>query len=313
MPTAINSVECKKFVKGTGLVSCEPFFGQPTSIFLTAPGWSLPTATTASFDKEYIVQQIQGGVFIPFLNTVSFTENTPDPTRQEYTGGKRRTIRNGNPDYMFEFDNGVGFHTAAYSYNGGKFGAILFDEVGNAQLIASIDLATLYAIGLSDVNTRTYRQQSGDTASATMLEVQVESPEVFNRQMVIIPVEQIGVNVNNEVFGVVSVKINIVTASVANGIVVDVTAANNPKFGIRNLVMGSFQVANLTDDVTSSVSAAVESTSVPGRYTLTVTATPPGAGDSIQVMTYQYNADQSVRIPQTNQLYRGISPETMVA
>lgn len=314
MPIAINAVECKKYLKGTGLVSCEPFFGQPTSIFLTRPGWSLSTTGVASFNKEYIIQQIQAGVFIPFLNTLSFTENTPDPTRTEYTGGRRRTIRNGNPDYSFEFDNGIGFHTAAYSYNGGNFGAILFDELGNALVISSIDLASVYAIALSDINVRTYRQKAGDAAAATMLEVQVANVESFNRQMVIIPVSAIGANVNEEVFGVVSVNIEVVSASVANGIVVDVKAANNSNFGIRSMLMANFQVFNVTDDVVSGVSAAVESTTVAGRYTLTVTATPPGVDDVIQVMTYQYNLDQATRLQATAQLYRGVSAsKTMVA
>lgn len=307
MPTLINAANCKKFVLGTGLVDCEPFFGQPTTAMLVKKSWQLPVDDSATFDLDYIVARVQDGTFVPFLSAKGFTENTPDPTRQDYPQGQRRTIRNGNPDYMFEYDNGLGFHKAAYSYNSSSWNVILFDQVGNAQLQSNVAGTILTGFAASDINTRTYRQASGDTAAGTMLEIQLASPEEFNRQMTLVAVADIGANINSELRGVVSVNINIVSASVASGIVVDVTSINNTAFGIEALLLGNFEVYNVTDDVITNASAAVASTTILGRYTITSAATAPAATDEIRVQTKGYSLGNATLLAGSTQLYKGQS------
>lgn len=308
MPTAINAVNCKKFVLGTGLVDCEPFFGQPTSALLVKKSWQLAVDDSDTFDLDYIVARVQDGTFVPFLSAKGFTENTPDPTRQDYPQGQRRTIRNGNPDYTFEFDNGLGFHKASYSYNGSSWNVILFDQVGNAMLQSNVAGTILTGFSASDINTRTYRQAAGDTAAATMLEIQLANPEEFNRQMTLINVADINANINTELRGVISVNINIVSASAASGVVVDVTSVNNSIYGIEALLLGNFEMHNITDDVVSNISTAVASGTVAGRYTLTPT-TPPSNGDVIQVATKGYSLGNATLLVGSTQLYKGISTE----
>lgn len=314
MPTLINAVNCKKFVLGTGLVDCEPFFGTPTSVMLVKPNWSLPVDDSATFDLDYIVARVQDGTFVPFLKSKGFTENTPEPTRQDYPQGQRRTTRNGLPDYTFEYDNGLGFHKAGYSYNGSNWNVIIFDEAGNAQLQSNVAGTAVMGFSASDINTRTYRQRNGETAAATMIDIQLASAEEFNRQMVMIGVEQINANINSELRGVVSVKPVIVSASVANGIVVDVLSVNNTTFGIEALLLGNFEIYNVTDNVVTNVSAAVASTSIPGRYTLTSAAVAPGATDVIRVQTKGYSLGNATLLAGSTQLYKGQSDVfTMVA
>lgn len=306
MPTAINSRACKKYEAGTGLVDCELFFGEPSSFFLVRRGWTL-NANTTTLDKEYIINAIQSGTFIPFQATRAFTENTPDPTRQDYSGGERRTIRNGNPDYTFEFDNGVGFHAAAYSYNGGSFDLINVDRSGNLQLQRSIDNTTLKGFRISDLNTRTYRQRSGDTAAGTMVEIQLADVEAFNKQMALISVETLGVNVNDEVRGVVSVNMKVVSADVSDGtVVVDVTAVNNNQTGIRALTVDQFDLFNVTSNALVAITSVDESLTIAGRYTITPTAMP-AAGQVIKVQTDGFNVGQAARISGSAQLYKGES------
>lgn len=311
MPTLINAVNCKKYVAGLGLIDCEPFFGEPKSVFVTPPSWSVPVSTT--IDLDYIVTQVQNGVFIPFLNAVQFTENTGDPTRQDYTGGNRRTVRNANPDYTFEFDNGISWHTAAYSYNGYKGRVILVDKAGNIKLQRNVAGDTLTGFLADDINTRTYRQASGDTSAGTMLDIHLDNPEEFNRQMVMISRDTLGTNINSELNGVINVKIAVVSASVANDIVVDITAVANSSFGIEGLLLGNLEMLNVTTGVVSNISVATPSTTIIGRYTLEPTIAPT-ATDEIKVRTKNYGLNQATLIVDSSpaQLYKGESAEFTV-
>lgn len=318
MPTNINAVNCKKFVLGTGLVDCEPFFGTPTSVILVKPNWSLPVDDTAVFDLDYIVARVQDGTFVPFLASKGFTENTPDPTRQDYPQGQRRTIRNGLPDYAFDYDNGLGFHKAAYSYNASNWKVILFDEKGNAQLATNYAGTAITGFSASDINTRTYKQRNGDAAASTMLEIQLASTEEFNTQMAMVGVDTINGNVTTELRGVISVfpasVPAIISASVANGIVVDVRSANNTSFGIEALLLGNFEIFNVTENVVTNVTTATASTTIPGRYTLVSAATAPAATDVIRVQTKGYSLGNATLLAGSTQLYRGQSGVfTMVA
>lgn len=131
--TVVNGQNCKKVVLGTGTVDCEIKLSQPYSIIRVPNNWSFDvTSSGAGFNLEYAIQQTQGGVFAPFLKTLEFTDNTADPTTEEFQGGATAVIRNGKPTYQMRFNNGIGFHKAAYSYNGfGTNSVILVDKAGN--------------------------------------------------------------------------------------------------------------------------------------------------------------------------------------
>lgn len=304
MPIAINAVNCKKYENGTGLVDCEPFFGEIQSVIVTPPNWSLPV--TETFDLDYVVSKVQDGTFVPFLNTVQFTENTGDPARTEYSGGRRRTNRNANPDYMLDYDNGLGYHVASYSYNGYQGRVFFIDKSGNIQIQRNVSGTSIMGFLADDINTRTYRQQAGDTRPATSLEIHLANPEEFNRQMVLISVDSINANLNSELRGVVSVKLTVVSAT-ATSVVVDVESVNNKVFGIEALAFGNFEINNVTDNAITTVGAATPSTAKEGRYTLGTFSPTLAASDSIIVQTKGYAINNATLITDSTQLYKGTS------
>lgn len=311
MPTQINAVNCKKFIKGTGLISCEPFFGEITSAFLTSKSWKLSLDDAEDFDLDYVISKVQDGTFIPLLQKEEFTENTGEPTRKDFSGGKRRTIRNANPDYTLEFDNGIAYHGNVYTLNDGSWNVFFVDNSGNVQIQRNVAGTAIMGFDADDVNVRTYRQQQGDNSAGTLVDIHLADPEAFNRQMVMISRDEINANLNSEVLGVVSVEMTVVSAT-ATSVVVDVKASNNTKYGIEALEATNFEIYNGTDDAVATVSTATASTTVLGRYTLSTFSPTLATSDVIQVQNKGYSLGQSTLIADTAQLYKGQSPEFTV-
>lgn len=309
-----NAVSCNKDRKGTGVPSCIVLFKQALSILLvTDPRWKL-TIATDTFDAEYIQAKVQDGTFVPFLNTKEFVNNTPDPTRKEYQSGERKTLRNGKPDYSFEFDNGPLWHSDAYSYNGGSYGVLIVDKSGNVRGVTTEDGLSFKAPMVSDFNTRTYVDEAGDETAKTIVEIQIRNEEEFNRRPYIITAGNVGMDINEDVLGIIDVDITAVgAASVANGVTVKVMAEQNTSWGVRALTAASFRVMNVTDDEVEVIDAVVESTSVIGQYAITFDPALTLA-KKIVVELYDATATPPVAVAKIgdNQFFKGASAELTV-
>lgn len=307
----INAVSCNKAVFGTGLVPCELRLKDFKSFIIVPKSWSLNLATD-TFDGDYVISQIQNGTFVPFLNTVEFLNNTPDPTTKEYQGGITAVIRNGKPQYSFEYDNGIGFHKAAYGYNSFQsYNVVLVDSAGTVAVAESADGLSVTGFALSMLNTRTYVPQVGDETAKTLIEFQIANEEQFNKRMALIPVDQSGVDINSEVMGVVGVNIT-GASSVANGTQMIVTAGNNSIFGIQALAASNVRARNTVTNTVMPITSIAEGT-IPGNYAVTFT-TPPIAGVKFVFETYDATATPptATALVGNNQLYRGVSKEITV-
>jgi len=302
----INAVSCNKALFGTGLVPCELRLKDFKSFLIVPKSWSL-NLLTGTFDKDYVVAQIQNGTFVPFLNTVEFLNNTPDPTTKEYQGGITAVIRNGKPQYSFEYDNGIGFHKAAYGYNSFQtYNVIIVDSAGTVAVAESADGLSVTGFALSMLNTRTYVPQVGDETAKTLIEFQISNEEQFNKRMALIPVDQSGVDINSELMGVVGVNIK-GTASVANGFIVDVTAVNNTIFGIEALDENSFRIRNTITNTVLAIDTVVAG-ATPGNYKIETTTAPTLASTYV-VETFDATATPptATALVGESQLYRGVS------
>lgn len=313
MPATItNGANCKKFVLGTGMVDCEIRPSQPISVIRVPNNWSFDlTNNGAGFNLEYAIGQTASGIFAPFLNTIEFTNNTPETTTQDYQDGGTAVVRNGKPTYMMSFNNGLGFHKAAYQYNGyGTNSVLLIDSVGNVWGQINDAGTVLRGFPTNMFNTATYQPKAGDTNAATNISFQIKDEDAFNRNLVLISREDIGANLNNELLGVVSVNIEVRSADVSDGtVVIKVTGVNNPKFGIQALnSVGAWDLVNVTANTISAISNVAASTTEAGVYTLTPT-TMPTVGQVIQIQTKQFGLGEAYRVSPSAQLYRGISPE----
>jgi len=305
----INALRCNKAVFGTGLVPCELKLKDFKSFIIVPNSWSV-NVTSGTFDKEYVIAQIQAGIFVPFLNALEFTNNTPDVTTKEYQGGIMSVIRNGKPQYTFEYDNGIGWHKAAYSYNSFQgYSVLIVDSTGTIAAASSVDGTILTGFKLSMLNTGTYTPQVGDETAKTLISFQIANEEQFNRRMALITADEAGVDINSEIAGVIGVTIT-GTASVANGINVVVNAGNNTIFGIEGLTADNFRVRNAATNATLTIATVVAGT-IPGTYKITTTPAPTLASNLI-VDTYDSDADVTTALVGDSQLYRGLSEPIVV-
>jgi len=305
----INALLCNKAVFGTGLVPCELKLKDFKSFIIVPNSWSV-NVTSGTFDKEYVIAQIQAGIFVPFLNALEFTNNTPDVTTKEYQGGIMSVIRNGKPQYTFEYDNGIGWHKAAYSYNSFQgYSVLLVDSTGTIVAASSVDGTILTGFKLSMLNTGTYTPQVGDETAKTLISFQIANEEQFNRRMALITAEEAGVDINSEISGVIGVTIT-GTASVANGINVQVNAGNNTIFGIEGLTAANFRFTDTTTNTVLDIDSATPGTE-PGSYVF-VMDDPLVATHTIKVETYDLTASVATALVGESQLYRGVSPAITV-
>lgn len=310
MPTDINALNCKKLELGTGLVPCTIRFRQPKSILRVSPAWTFNPATE-TFDKDYVISKIQDGTFTPFLNTLEFLNNTPDPTTKEYQGGATAVIRNGKPQGSYEYDNGIFWHAAAYSYNGFRTNAvIIIDKVGNVRLMSNVAGTILSGFMTNMFNTNTYVDESGDETAKTIIQYQIDNEEAYNMRSVIITPDVIGADLNEEIQGIINTTVT-GSADAGDPINVTVNAVANTAFGIEGLIMSNFRVVNT---VTNAVVAltSVTAGATPGTYVLTPT-TPTVAAQTLRVELYDATANVAVALVGTNQLYKGQSAVITVA
>lgn len=309
----INALDCNKIDLGLGVVECERRLGQFQTPILVPKGWSVPLATIQALDFDGVVALVQAGTWQPILGSVEFTNNTPDVTTKEYTGGITAVIRNGKPQYTFEYDNGLGFHAALYSKNGfNKYDVLIADDAGTIVGATSADGLRFTALSASMVNTGTYVPVIGDDTAKSLLSIQLSNETQFNTRMATLTVGQSGVDINTEILAITGVTIT-ATPTAGDPIPVVVNAVNNVAYGIEALTATNFRVVNTATNTVlpiASVAAGVNE----GEYAITLT-TPAGlvTGGTITIEVYDATVPTNVALVGENQLYKGKSSVLTVA
>lgn len=316
MPTQINTAACNKNQRGTGIPGCVLKLGAYNGFLLvTDPTWQLETDATESFNKEYIIEKVMDGTFVPFMGRLSFTDNTPDPTTQDYDGGITRTVRNGKPMYMFTYDNGKQWHEAASSYNSQSgLGVIFIDDAGTFDMASNLDKTLLMPYKLSDFNIQTYRPRVGDTNAATNITMQIANEVEYNERSVQISAETTGFDANTEINGIIDVSIT-GSGDISDGkITVKVVAKGQDTvngWGARGLTATDFRVVNNANDTEVTITSVVPNPLVPGEYAINATLT---GITSVTVSTYDAEFDVIVaRVGTSTQLFRGINNAIAIA
>lgn len=312
----LNAVNCNKEEFALGTVDCEPLLGEFSGFITVDSNWSVPVEDILSgdFDKDAVVALIENGTFEPFLGSVEFTNNTPDATTKEYTGGIMRVIRNGKPQYRFEFDKGIGYHKAAYSRNqqSGK-NILLIDETGTLVGAYSGDGLNFTGLSLSMYNTNTYVPKTGDETAKTLIDVQLGNENQFNTRMALLTVDQSGIDFNTDIAPITGVVIT-GTSSVADGHIINVKAGNNTIFGIEGLLATNIRAVNNVTNAVIPITSIAETVNE-GEYVVTFT-TPPVAGTIIVYSTYDATATPPLAVAKLSdmQIYKGKSlPITVTA
>lgn len=302
----INAINCNKENLDLGIVECQQFLKELKTPILVKKGWSMDKAGFEALDVDGFIELIQSGVWQPVFGSKQFTDNTPDPTTEEYSGGIMSTVRNGKPQYQFDYDRGVAFHKALYSKNSfGAYDMIILDAASSMLLATSADGTKVSALSAGMVNTRTFKPASGDTSSITSFEFQLTNEDQFNRRMAVYTVDQSEVDFNEELAAIIGATIT-GTAEAGDPIQVQVNAVSNGNYGVQGLVAANFRVINTVTNAVVAITSVAPGINE-GQYAITPT-TPTTAGQVLKVELYDATATVPVavaRIGDTSELYRG--------
>ena len=145
----LTGADCTVTRLGSGLESCQVVEGLPNGVILTPPNWSLDKEND-TFNKAYVLQQIQLGYFIPLVGSFEATPETPEATKQESQSGISSVVRQGKPMFKFTFQKGLAFQKIAYSFNSyNQYGVILTYETGAVKLVESVDGTSIKAFTIA--------------------------------------------------------------------------------------------------------------------------------------------------------------------
>lgn len=310
MATNINTLLCNKQVLGTGLVDCVIRKDKITSILKTKPGWTFDPATE-TFNAAYVISKIQDGTFAPFMNTLDFTNNTPESNVKEYGDHSKAVVNNGKPEFRYEFDNGIYWHAAAASYSGFRNGGVIeIDRQGTVWVKRNVAGTLLSAYDTNYFNVPTFTPVVGDETAKTFIEYQIRNEVAWTEQMTAITKAEIGADLNDEIAGFIGVSIT-GTATAGDPILVQVKALSNIGFGIEGLTAANFRIRNAATNAVLAITS-VAAGATPGAYSITPTVSLV-EDVTLIVETYDDDADVATALVAPNQLYRGESAVITVA
>jgi len=308
----IGALNCKKNNYNLGTVTCEIFLNEFKTPYLIKKGWRMLRTTFEALTEQDIVELVQTGVFTPVTGSKQFTNNTPEPTTEEYSGGTISVVRNGNPAYQFDIDGGINKHKALSNLNSfGSYDIMIADKSGNLAFALTADGLYVQGFEAGMVNTATYVPKAGDTSANSPFSFQLTNEDQFNRRIEVMTAENSPTDWNS-LQAIVGVTVSVVgTPAVgATTITIDINAQGNSIFGIEALDLENIRIVNGTTNavVTPTNMAA---TATPGRYILTV---PALTAATYTIQLYDATVPVAVaHIEDTLELYAGISNGIVVA
>lgn len=294
----LNAQNCDKTLLGTGLPECVADLGYPKGFIYTKPTWA-QTIEGTTFDKDWLIGEIQQGNFYPFIDSFSTEQNTPDATTEESANGELTVVRNGLPQFTFSFIKSWQFQKIAYGYNGfGRFGVIfVFDN--DVLLLAKTSDGKVTGFKAGMTNTNTYMFNSGSEQGKTPMSFQLLDNKQFNSQGEILNPE---FDVTNEITGVIDCILQNGAAVTDTDTIVsiDIVARANPLFKILGLGQNNFRI--IVDGSTVPFTDVTYNT-VTNLYDITL-QNPLSGGESVVVELFDAPFDIA-RLG--DQLYKGVS------
>lgn len=289
MSVLINQKDCLDNRQNLGLPDCILEAGKPTGFIITPKRWSI-NLETDTLDLDYLNSQIQQGNFIPVLDAVDFTNNTPEPTTEETDDGIMSVVRNGKPYFSFKYwKGGWKYASALYSYNSLQaFDVLLVHK--NGVISGATDGTVLSGFDLGMLNTNTYMFVTGSTQGSVTVSMQLIDENQFMMNVAMLDRSVLGFDPNRDLQPITDIKLTGTANATDNKIYV------SAKFAMNEAVnLGGIESANLRLTV-NGVQDVIVSTvynSVTGLYEITPTATLL-ANDAVVVQLYDATATPEV-------------------
>lgn len=293
-----NYQDCNTSQLGTGVLPCEPPTGVPDGIFLVLKSWRA-NVTSDDFDNDFITAEIKAKRMIPLLNAIGYEPQ--DEAAEIFTTNLKKKIKviDGLPGFAFDFNNGYGFHKAAYSLNSyNQFDVVL--AYNNGSVFAAIDEdGNIKGHSAGIVDTSQYMHANGSDPQKTTLMFQLTDANEYNTRGVVLTSGANGFNLST-ILGIIDTKITKVSNNAAD-VVVTVNALNNSATPITGLVLANFRALGTSETIDS-----VSYDTATKEYTLTFSGTV--AGDYADLVIELYDSvDSTLVIESGNTLYQGSS------
>jgi len=259
------AINCSQDAKGTGTTSCDiSSFGDATGIIPSIRNFSYASMTETLY-KEAIKEN---NVF-PLLEIYGFEQNTPENERSTSSTGIMSDIRDGKPQFSFQFTKGGCFHKALYSLRGNSRWDLAIVFQAGILIYKNDTVERGFRNSLFSVET--FRLLQGTDPQMSTAVIQLASAEEFNKYHQFITWEELGFNIN-DINGAVETTLTIGTNS-ATSIPVRVTGACKTDVSVSGLdAVGNWTVINNSTGAEIEVTSVTESAG--GNYTLAGTGFP---------------------------------------
>jgi len=297
---SFDTKNCNLNQLGTGLPDCIEQLGYPKGFIKLDKGFS--TAVDTTIDKAFFEEQIQSGVFVPFVGADNNEIPLPEDTIQELANGRSVVARKGKRTMTFGYIVGDYYLNKIFSsYNTNDFGQIaLVFENGTVLMCLSQDETEIkgFTTGMFSSN---YKPFDGSEVSEVTAQLQLTQPDEFNNRGVIFSADSLGFDPNT-LNGVIDAKIDVLTAPAGTEITASVVALFNRAINIEGLTVDDFKLTiNGVEDDIATVAYA------DGVYTITST-TSLVAADKVVLSLFDQTGEFNI-ILSGDEFYKGVSAE----
>lgn len=255
---------------GTGTDGCDlQTLDDLVGAAITTKDVSFNIATDIFLDKykEFMMAK----KLFPLIGLFGFEQNTPDSEMATSSTGIKFEIREGKVEFTIIYNKSHCFHSSVFSKKSfRKFNIILFfkNHVVGAKTIDGLTFKG-FDMGMFSVGTFKVQQGTDPQQTKVMFQLTDVGTSEWNKRMLPISNEEIGTELN-ALEGVIDTDVTYVSAPVAGtSIVVDVKSKCNgaAKTGLTG--SGKWFLEG-TQGTPRTITTAAESSTVPGRYTLTL-------------------------------------------
>ena len=259
---------CVNSQRNIGGESCVVNEGQQTGHIQVPKGWS--RLVSEDFDKAYVQEQVQAGVFRIIGGAFSSVSETAEPTTEESPTKQMAVVSRALPINTTTIKKGWEFHSSYYTQSGHDlYDVIPMYETGFLKVVLSPDGLSIKGFDAGMYEVYPYQEANGTVSAQTVVKYQLKDNYEVNVLGMFIT--DLDFNPNNGVNNLTDVNI-IARADVSeNKIYAKIVWARNPQVNLTG-----FAAANLgitVSGVDDAISGALVYNSTTKEYAITPTAT----------------------------------------
>ncbi len=287
--------------KNLGLVNCNEYPGLINGMIETNSDFAIPAATVAS-GSAAVQAYLQAALLDPIASRIfywpqfaSFENISEEPIYQD-SPLRYRKVRDGNYRFRFGISENLCLHKSMFTHRRTN-GRVFFTDQNGYLIGTELSNGDFAGFSIAMLNTEKMKFSDGSVATESPILVALSNNIELDKNGSMFDASAF----INELYRIVDVELTIVGTPSATTIVVDVATVCDGT-ALSGLVVADFLLIDNDDSAVHAISSAVESSSVPGRYTLTgvsfedstLNLDPP---DVLSIQAYESSGAVAVNIP----------------